>query len=55
MKKEIVAKLNMNFEEAAYQEDGVEYWFARDLQMEQLFSSNRKSKNRMRELWPMYI
>ena len=32
MKKEIVAKLNMNFEEAAYQEDGVEYWFARDLQ-----------------------
>jgi len=33
MKKEIVAKLNMNFEEAAYQEDGVEYWFARDLQV----------------------
>ena len=32
MEKEIVAKLNMNFEEAAYQEDGVEYWFARDLQ-----------------------
>ena len=32
MKKEIVAKLNMNFEDAAYQEDGVEYWFARDLQ-----------------------
>ena len=32
MKKEIVAKLNMNFEEAAYQEDGVEYWLARDLQ-----------------------
>jgi len=32
MKKEIVAKLNMNFEEAAYQEAGVEYWFARDLQ-----------------------
>ena len=33
MKKEIVAKLNMNFEEAAYQEAGVEYWFARDLQI----------------------
>jgi DNA-damage-inducible protein D len=33
VKKEIVAKLNMNFEEAAYQEDGVEYWFARDLQV----------------------
>ncbi len=32
MKKEIVAKLNMNFEEASYQEDGVEYWLARDLQ-----------------------
>jgi len=33
MKKEIVAKLNMNFEEAAYQEDGIEYWLARDLQV----------------------
>ena len=33
MKKEIVAKLNMNFEGAAYQEDGVEYWCARDLQV----------------------
>jgi len=32
MKREIVAKLNMNFEEASYQEDGVEYWLARDLQ-----------------------
>ena len=33
MKKEIVAKLNMNFEETSYQEDGVEYWLARDLQV----------------------
>ena len=32
MKKELVTKLNMSFEDAAYQEDGVEYWFARDLQ-----------------------
>ena len=33
MKKEIVAKLNMRFEEAAYQEDDIEYWLARDLQV----------------------
>jgi hypothetical protein len=33
MKKEIVAKLNMSFEEAAYQEDDIEYWLARDLQV----------------------
>ncbi len=33
MEKEIVAKLNMGFEEAAYQEDDVEYWLARDLQV----------------------
>ncbi len=33
MKKEIVVKLNMRFEEAAYQEDDIEYWLARDLQV----------------------
>ena len=33
MKKEIVAKLNISFEDAAYQEEGIEYWFARDLQL----------------------
>jgi len=33
MKKEIVAKLNISFEDAAYQEEGIEYWFARDLQV----------------------
>jgi len=33
MKKEIVAKLNMSFEEATYQEDDIEYWLARDLQV----------------------
>ncbi len=32
MKKEIVAKLNISFEDAAYQKDGIEYWCARDLQ-----------------------
>jgi len=32
MKKEIIKKLNKNFEEAAYEEDGLEYWLARDLQ-----------------------
>ena len=33
MKKETVAKLNISFEDAAYQEEGNEYWFARDLQI----------------------
>jgi DNA-damage-inducible protein D len=33
MKKEIVAKLNISFEEAAYQKDDIEYWLARDLQV----------------------
>ena len=33
MKTEIVAKLNISFEDAAYQKEGIEYWFARDLQV----------------------
>ena len=33
MGKEIVAKLNISFEDAAYQKDDVEYWLARDLQV----------------------
>ena len=33
MKKEIVAKLNISFEGVTYQEEGIEYWFARDLQI----------------------
>ena len=32
MQKETIAKLNKTFEEFAYEQDGVEYWFARDLQ-----------------------
>lgn len=32
MKKEIIAKLKESFEESAYEEQGVEYWLARDLQ-----------------------
>ena len=32
MKKDLIKKLNKNFEEAAYQEDGLEYWLARELQ-----------------------
>ncbi|MCK5108545.1 MAG: DNA damage-inducible protein D [Methanosarcinales archaeon] len=33
MKREIVAKLNISFEDAAYQKDDIEYWLARDLQV----------------------
>ena len=32
MEKEIIIQMNKNFEDAAYQEGGVEYWLARDLQ-----------------------
>jgi transposase InsO family protein len=33
MQKELIVKLNKTFEESAYQEDGMEYWLARELQV----------------------
>lgn len=32
MEKETINKLNKSFEESAYEEDGVEFWLARELQ-----------------------
>jgi DNA-damage-inducible protein D len=32
MEKEIIIRLNKSFEESAYEQDGVEYWLARELQ-----------------------
>jgi DNA-damage-inducible protein D len=32
MEKTIISKLNKTFESSAYEEDGIEYWLARDLQ-----------------------
>ena len=32
MKKELISSLTKSFEGSAYQEEGVEYWLARDLQ-----------------------
>ncbi len=32
MEKELIIKLNKNFEQAAFQQEGVEFWCARDLQ-----------------------
>ena len=32
MEKETISKLNKTFEEYAYEQDGVEYWLARELQ-----------------------
>src|SRR3989338_8830070 len=32
MEKEVIVKLNKNFEQAAFQQEGVEFWCARDLQ-----------------------
>jgi len=33
MKKEIIQKLHSSFEEAAHEQNGVEFWLARDLQV----------------------
>ena len=33
MEKETIVKLNKSFEESAYEQDGVEYWLARELQI----------------------
>ena len=32
MEKEMISKLNKNFEECAYEQDGIDYWLARELQ-----------------------
>ena len=32
MNKEIIVKLNKTFEESAFEQEGVEYWMARDIQ-----------------------
>jgi DNA-damage-inducible protein D len=32
MEKQTITKLNKSFEEYAYEQDGVEYWLARELQ-----------------------
>jgi len=32
MEKETIIKLNKSFEEYAYEQDGVDYWLARELQ-----------------------
>jgi DNA-damage-inducible protein D len=32
MEKSTIIKLNKSFEESAYEQDGVEYWLARELQ-----------------------
>ncbi len=33
MDNKLILKLNKSFEEAAYKQNGVEYWLARDLQI----------------------
>lgn len=32
MEKETISKLNKSFEDYAYEQDGIEYWLARELQ-----------------------
>jgi DNA-damage-inducible protein D len=33
MEKQVITRLTKNFEECAYEKDGIEFWFARDLQL----------------------
>ena len=33
MEKDTIVKLNRRFEEFAYEQDGIEYWLARELQV----------------------
>ena len=33
MEKELISKLTKNFEEHAFEEDGIEFWLARELQI----------------------
>lgn len=33
MEKQTIVKLNRTFEEAVNEQDGIEYWFARELQL----------------------
>jgi DNA-damage-inducible protein D len=33
MEKQTIIKLNQTFEDAVYEQDGIEYWLARDLQL----------------------
>lgn len=51
MEKQLITKLTKNFEDYAHQEDGVEFWFARDLQQllgydkwENFFNAIEKAK-----------
>ncbi len=32
MQKELIVKLNKTFEESAFEQNGIEYWMARDIQ-----------------------
>ena len=45
MKKELVMTLRKTFEEHAYEEKGVEFWFARDLQVLLGYSEWRNFSN----------
>ncbi|MFA5804846.1 MAG: DNA damage-inducible protein D [Melioribacteraceae bacterium] len=45
MKKEIIKQLKINFEEAAYEQEGIEYWLARDLQLLLGYSEWRNFSN----------
>ena len=44
MKKQIITKLTKNFEDYVYEKEGVEFWFARDLQKLLGYTEWRKFK-----------
>jgi DNA-damage-inducible protein D len=45
MEKELISKLNRSFEESAYEQDGIEYWLARELQVLLGYSEWRNFNN----------
>jgi DNA-damage-inducible protein D len=45
MKKEIILQLSKSFEESAYEQDGIEYWLARELQILLGYSDWRNFSN----------
>ena len=49
MEKQIIIKLHKNFEDCVYKKDGVEFWFARDLQILLGYDEWRNFENVMKK------
>ena len=54
MKKKLISKLKNSFEETAYEENGIEYWLARDLQVLLGYSDWRNCLNAINKAKKLY-